>query len=147
MRKNGGFTLIEILIVVAIIGIIAAIALPSYQSYITRARIAQATSGLSAKQTLMEQYFQDNQTYVNTASPTGMPPACQQDTTTSPYFTFQCTTAPTATTYLITATGTGPMAGFAYTIDNLGSKTSTLPSGWSTANAGVCWVTNSSGNC
>ena len=86
MRGQRGFTLIELMIVIAVIAILAAIALPSYNDYIRRGKIAEGTSGLADLRVKMEQWYQDNRTYV------GGP--C---TTTSRYFTFACSVAPSAT--------------------------------------------------
>ena len=63
MRSNSGFTLIEVMITVAIVAILGAIAVPSYNEYVQRARITEATSALSDMRNKMEQYFQDNRTW------------------------------------------------------------------------------------
>ena len=63
MRASRGFTLIELMIVVGIIAILAAIAIPSYSEYVRRSRITEAVSALSGMRVQMEQYFQDNRTY------------------------------------------------------------------------------------
>lgn len=63
-----GFTLIELMIVVAIIGILAAIAFPSYQNYVTKTRRADAQAALTGFATAMERYYTDNRnTYLGAA--------------------------------------------------------------------------------
>ena len=74
-----GFTLIEVMITVAVVAILAAVALPQYRDYVTRGRIPEATSRLATLQVQAEQYFQDNRTYVGA-------PACATDSATSKYF-------------------------------------------------------------
>ena len=58
-----GFTLIEVMIVVAIVAVLAAIALPNYADYVKRGKIIEATSALSDLRTRYEQYYLDNRTY------------------------------------------------------------------------------------
>lgn len=141
--QQKGFTLIELMIVVVIVAILAAVALPAYQDYVVRAKIPDATSALASKRVQMEQYFQDNRTYVGGT-------ACDADTTTSRYFTFSCPAAATATTYTIQASGADSMAGFTYTIDDTNTKTSTIAApaseGWRATNA-ACWITKKGGQC
>jgi type IV pilus assembly protein PilE len=124
-----GFTLIELLVTVAIVAILAAIALPSYSDYVKRGKIPDATSALSNGRVTMEQWFQDNRTYVGAT--------CPSSTTN---FAIGCALA--ASTYTITATGAGSMTGFTYTIDQTGAKATTA-SPWNT-NA-TCWVTKPGG--
>jgi type IV pilus assembly protein PilE len=100
VKKQTGLTLIEIMVVVFIIGILAAIAIPNYSEHVTRSRIAQATSGLAERRTRMEQFFQDNHTYYQAAAggnPAITAPACTTDNASSPFFDFSCPN-PTATT-------------------------------------------------
>jgi type IV pilus assembly protein PilE len=141
-RFKTGFTLIEVMVTVLIIGILAAIAVPNYSSYVTRGRIPEATSALASKQVRMEQFFQDNRTYVG--APTGVCP----DTTTSKYFDFTCAPAPTASTFTLVATGKGLMTGFVYTVNEANVKTSAI-TGVSAFNAtsATCWITKTGGVC
>ncbi len=140
MNKLRGFTLVELMVVIAVIGILAAVAIPNYSSYVTRSKIPDAISWLSAKRTQMEQYYQDNRTYVGA-------PACVTDSTSSKYFTFSCPVATlTANTYTIQAAGTGSMAGFTYTIDQQNAKTSTITAAGWIGNA-TCWATKQDGSC
>lgn len=132
--KQRGFTLIELMIVVAIIGILAAIAIPSYRDYTLRAYIVDATNELSSVRSQLEQHYQDNRTY-ETAGTFTTP--CVASKTVGK-FTVACTS--NATTYSITATGTGPMAGFEYTVNQANTMTSKTKWGDSTS----CWLKGSS---
>ena len=63
-HRMRGFTLLEMMIVVAIVGILAAIAIPNYSDYVKRGKIIEATQRLSEARTKLEQWFLDNRTYV-----------------------------------------------------------------------------------
>ncbi len=137
------------MVVVAIIGILAGIAIPNYSDYVTRSRVPNATSGLATKRTQMEQFFQDNHTFSDTvAVPPIVAPACVNDTTNA-YFDFACDSL-TATTYRVIATGKGPMTGFTYTVNQSNVKTSAFsgaPAGWVPHTPDNCWVTSKGGAC
>lgn len=136
--RQGGFTLIEIMIVVAIIGILATIALPAYNEYLTRGRINEATAGLAAKRTQLEQHYDNNRTYAGAT-------ACVADSTTSKLFKFECTNSG-ANTYTLQAQGSGTMAGFTFTINQDNSRATTAAgAGW-TPNAN-CWISKKDGSC
>lgn len=135
MSKQQGFTLVELMIVVVVIGILASLAIPSYSNYTIRGKLAEATSTLSDGRVKMEQFFQDNRTYANGTCPAA---------TTN--FTYACSNL-TAATYTITATGNGNLSVFSYTIDQSNTKqTTALKSGWGTVPAN-CWITSSGGSC
>jgi type IV pilus assembly protein PilE len=129
------------MVVVVILGVLAAVALPSYLDYVIRGKIPEATTHLAAKRVQMEQFFQDNRTYVSA-------PPCNSDTTSSKFFTFSCSVAGTATAFTLQAVGTGTMAGFTYTIDQSGGMTTgAVPSGWTVPSPNSCWVTAKGGAC
>jgi type IV pilus assembly protein PilE len=135
IRSSTGFTLIELMVVVAIAGILAAIAIPSYTRYVQRGDLVEATQALMQYRVQMEQYYQDNRSYANGA-------ACGQGLPTLTNFNMACATANAGQTYLATTTGKvgGPVANFAYTINQSNAQTTTsLPSGWSGATA-TSWV-------
>jgi type IV pilus assembly protein PilE len=70
-NNQHGFTLIELMIVVAILGILSAIALPSYQEYVAKARRASAKAVLMENAQFTERYFTQNSSYLNAgANPT-----------------------------------------------------------------------------
>ena len=56
-KTNKGFTLIELMIVVAIVGILAAVALPAYQDYTTRAKVTEGLSLANTLKTMVSEYY------------------------------------------------------------------------------------------
>jgi len=149
MRSATGFTLIEVMITVAIIAILAAVAIPSYTDYITRSKIQEATTTLLAMRTKMEQYFQDQRTYSGACDPAN-PNTVAPVPTGLKYFTVACSNVALGT-YTVTATGIAgsDMALFSFTIDQGNTRQTTgvpTASGWSLPPTS-CWVTRKGGIC
>ena len=141
LLPSRGFTLIELMIVVAIISILAVIAVPAYTDYVRRGKITEATSNLLDMRVKLEQYFQDNRSYPGACQPATVAPV----PTATSNFSFSCTIA--ATTYTVTAQGINSMANFQYTINELNTRrTLGLPSGWS-GQGNSCWVLKKDGSC
>lgn len=138
--RQGAYTLTEVLVVVAMIGILSTIAVPSYQDYTIRGKIPDATANLAAKRVQIEQFFMDNRTYDGV-------PACNNDTTTSQNFVFFCSPQDNRT-YTLWAMGKNTMAGFTFTVDqNNAKQTTAVPLGWSLPNPNNCWITKKGGVC
>ncbi len=142
MKLQKGFSLIELMVVLAIVAILASVALPSYRDYVVRSNIPEATSTLSTLRVRMEQCFQDNRSYVS--------PPCNCGAA-GKNFDFSCAAGePTATTYVLQAVGKNGMAGFSYTVNQTNAQTSVVVApaadGWLSA-AQSCWITKTGGQC
>jgi type IV pilus assembly protein PilE len=125
-RHNRGFTLIELMIVVAILGIIVAIAYPSYRTHVLKGNRASAQAFLMDAAQRQQQYFLDNRSYapdLDTAFGIASPIPAE----VSPYYTITvATTAGPPPTFLITATPRGKQVASTeptLTIDQAGTKT------------------------
>ncbi len=137
-RAQQGFTLIEVMITVAIVAILSAVAIPAYTDYVTRGRLTEAFTGLGGAQAAAEQFWANNRTYAGFGLSASFP-------RNSSNFTYAIAND-TASGYTITATGIGKMNGFVYTIDQSGTrKTTGSPTGWGTNNN--CWVDKKGGAC
>jgi type IV pilus assembly protein PilE len=142
MGQAKGFTLIELMIVVAIIGVLAGIAIPSYNEYLVKGRIVEAVSALSSMQVKMEQHFLDARDYSSACTATSMAPK-PVDTSN---FIFACSNL-SQTSYQVDATGQGSMTGFQYQIRPQVKTTIAVPGGWSLPATNTCFVLNKSGGC
>ena len=137
-KCSKGFTLIELMVVVAIVAIIAAVAIPQYGDYVLRGKLTEATANLGQLRVRAEQFYQDNRTYV------GM--ACTPAAGDIKYFTYDCAVAATASVYTLRAQGVAAQGtgGFTYTVDQTNLKaTPAAQTGWATSTS--CWVTKMSG--
>jgi type IV pilus assembly protein PilE len=113
-KRRRGFTLIELMMTVAVVTLLAAIALPSYNSYITRSRVPVGLEALSNHAMRMEQGFQDTGNY-GTAG-------CRLAVPTAANFTLSCSLAGGGSGFTTTATGSGTLAGYTYSIDQNGTR-------------------------
>ena len=153
-HRRGGFTLIEVMITIAIIGILTAIALPAYRNYIIRGKLVAGTNALANMRAQMEQYYQDNRTYATVSAPSIVTPCVANAVTAnnSNPFNVGCSAAsdaPTSTTYTLRATGTGVVAGSVYTIDQGNNMTTAgFPTSWGSVppNNG-CWIMRKGDSC
>ncbi|MFV5462986.1 type IV pilin protein [Acinetobacter towneri] len=124
MKKINGFTLIELMIVVVIMAILAAIALPSYQNYVTRAKIKEAQSNLIALSLSAENMYQRTLSYPEAT------PATTTTAATKAKFSswnpsssdFKYTYLSDKSTYTLTATGetNTKVSGCTLTLTNAG---------------------------
>jgi len=136
-----GFTLLELMIVAIVVGILAAIAVPQYGNYLIQGKIPEAISNISTLRVKLEQYYQDNRTYVG---------ACVAGTSaplpSSSNFTYTCPSL-TDAAFTVQAVGTGSMSGFTFQIDQAGTQTTpAVPSSWGSGSYS-CWVTKKGASC
>ncbi|MBL8340363.1 MAG: prepilin-type N-terminal cleavage/methylation domain-containing protein [Rubrivivax sp.] len=140
--RGRGFTLIELMITVVIVGILTMVAYPTYRDYVVRGQITDGINGLAAVRANMERHFQDNRTYATVGAfttPCAAAPAYGS-------FNVSCSGAPDATTFTVQAVGSGATAGFTFTVNQLDVRATTAaPAGWGTC--ATQWITKKGQTC
>ncbi len=142
VSTEAGFSLIELMIALAIAAIIGAIAVPSYRDHLQRSNLSEASSGLLLSAMRLEQYYQDNRSYLSSSG-------CGVSLPAGRHFSFSCLPAADGQSFVLNATGVAQdvMQGFTFTLDQLGNaRTTALPDGWGTAPL-ECWITKRGGTC
>jgi type IV pilus assembly protein PilE len=134
IQVSRGFTLIEMMIVVAIIAILASIAIPAYGDYVRKSQVSEATANLMEYRTRMEQFYQDNRNY-------GVAPACGVLPVNGRYFDVTCVSNAGGQGYTVTQTGMrGSVAGSIYTINEANARTTTRYLNVAQAPVKTCWL-------
>lgn len=141
MKINKGFSLIELMIVVAIVGILAAIAYPSYNEAVNRSKRAEATAALLEAAQALERYYSVNNTYLNAgADALAAVFVARAPASGSQNYAIAAQGNPTATTYLLRATRAGSMAADAcgdFQLSHAGERS--LAAGTNTKALDDCW--------
>ncbi|MDE2305202.1 MAG: prepilin-type N-terminal cleavage/methylation domain-containing protein [Gammaproteobacteria bacterium] len=145
-RRNGGFTLIELIIAMIVAAVLAAIAIPAYSSFVRQGRRTDAKTALLDMAGLEERYYSTTNTYSSAASALGYGSAAWPVTVGSGYYqiaqpTVTAAVAPTSTapagtpaSFSITATAIGDQvndtACQTFTVDSTGARTATSANCW-----------------
>ena len=139
-RAGGGFTLVEVIVVVAIIGILAAIAIPSYNEYVRRSQRAEARTVLLEAAQFMQRFYSANDRYdvARSGAAVTLPAALQRAPASGAARYTISLEAVSTTAYTLQAAPTGSMTGDkcgSFTLSSVGRKDVT----GTTVSAADCW--------
>ncbi len=150
MKHRTGFTLIEVMITVAIVALLATIALPSYNEHVIRGKLTEATSALADLRVKLEQYYQDNRHYSSTA--TGCPGVAMPAAPAVKYFAFTCNWVAGNTNQFFTVTasnvanqGLGAAGSYVFTINQANVRATTAFPGATVPK--TCWISKKGESC
>lgn len=142
LATQAGFTLIELMIAVAIVAILASVGYPAYTDYVRRGQLQEAFAAMSDYRIKMEQYFQDYRNYGKDdpgpcANGAGAPSWANFVPANQKNFTFACQAAGGG--YTITATGSaGAVGGHVYTVNEANVRKTTQFKGSAVDKS--CWL-------
>ncbi len=144
VKNQKGFTLIELMIVVAIIGILAAVAIPSYQNYTRKAKFTEIVQGASAIKLAVETCYQDQGTLANcNAGSNGVPPlttaAGADATSVAAGSGVTAVAGNTVTITMLAASTDGVLNGLNYILDGTAGTAGTSNS--------ISWLKNPASTC
>lgn len=121
-RPHSGFTLIELMVTILIVAILAAIALPTYRSFIDRSRVRVAGADLTTLAAALENRFQRQLAYPTATTATTATTKALVSGWEPAETLFVYSANSTNNTYTLTATGSGPLTGCTLTLNNLGVR-------------------------
>jgi type IV pilus assembly protein PilE len=139
-RPASGFTLIELMVTVAIVAILAAVALPAYKEQVSRGKRADVQAALVEDAAYMQRYYSANNTYTDSTNPPVLPVQQSPRTDIANYAITMTPNNPATTGFLLVATRAGTMASDScgnFTYDNLGQKNLQNPTNGKTVAS--CW--------
>ena len=150
MNAQRGFTLIEVLMVVTILGVLLVIAVPAYNDYTTRGKIVEAHSQLADLRVKMEQFYQDNRNYGTGGCGTTAGGVTTVTMPATKYFSYSCTLGAGGQTFALSALSKAPALGagagdYTFTVNETNAKATTKFKG--AASSLGCWIIKKGDAC
>lgn len=139
--RQSGLTLLEVLIAVVIVGILARLAMPSYQDYVRRGNIPDGLAALSDLRIKMESYYQDYRNYgVAKCADSSTAGWAKFQAPASSKFAYKCTLSDAGQGYTLEVAGNAdtPVSGHTYTLDAANTRKTTAFKGGGVNKS--CWL-------